>query len=100
MFTFTGHHPRTGPARDRPLRDFHPERTALRAPSPLAPTRTESVGPWVRSYVPCAPPTPCAPTRPACGPPGRLARPARPIRPPGQSLAAGPRPTRQSGSAR
>jgi hypothetical protein len=40
MFTFTGHHPRTGPARDRPLRDFHPERTALRAPSPLAPTRT------------------------------------------------------------
>ncbi len=87
MFTFTGHHPRTGPARDRSLRDLHPERTGrvpwrqppprrvpertdVRAPrTAAAPTRTKSVGPWVRSYVPCAPPTPCAscPRAPADG---------------------------------
>ncbi len=30
MFTFTGHHPRTGPARRRPLRDFIPNGRAAR----------------------------------------------------------------------
>ena len=39
MFTFTGHHPRTGPDRHRPLRDFHPERAGLHAPATAASPR-------------------------------------------------------------
>ena len=39
MFTFTGHHPRTGPDRQRSLRDFHPERTGLPAPWTARPAR-------------------------------------------------------------
>jgi hypothetical protein len=39
MFTFTGHHPRTGPGRRRSLRDFHPERSGLCAPRTARPAR-------------------------------------------------------------
>ena len=39
MFSFSGHHPRTGPDRDRSLRDLDPERTGLPAPATARPAR-------------------------------------------------------------
>ena len=49
MFTFSGHHPRTGPDRERSLTEFDPERTGLRAPRTA---KTGSAGPSARP-VPC-----------------------------------------------
>ena len=65
MFTFTGHHPRTGPARRRPLRDFYPERPAA-CP---AHGSVVSAGPSESACI--APPTAASPrqapaSRPAC----------------------------------
>ena len=79
MFTFTGHHPRTGPDRHRPLRDLHPERTG-RAPRRQATSPRRSPE---RTGLPAR----------------RTARPARQARPPGRFPAAFPRSTRRSGSA-
>jgi hypothetical protein len=78
MFTFVGHHPRTGPDRDRSLTDLHPERTG--GPPRRQPNR------------------PAEPERTGL-PARRTARPARPARPPGRFPAAFPRSTRRSGSA-
>jgi len=79
MFTFAGHHPRTGPDRQRPLRDFHPERTGSRAPATAASPRR--VAKRIRLRAPAT------------------ARPAGQARPSGRVPAAFPRSTRRSGSA-
>ena len=96
MFTFTGHHPRTGPDRDRPLRAFHPERTGCvprRHPPAAPPERSR----WAHGYVLTYPVRHRLPAR------ARLrarptARPAGQARPPGRFPAAFPRSTRRSGS--